>query len=102
MLAATPLVFADQRRVLAEQTRVERDGIVGIHQHGRRRISSRGTFLSFAHMCTTMPKAAPKDKREKVPGDAVTVSMSAIVLASRAPPEIMNRKIARETKDRNT
>ena len=85
-----PLVFGDHRRVLAEQTRVERDRVVRIHQHRSRRISiNRSLFLSVAHMCITMPKAAPKDKREEVPGDTATALTSTIALASRAPPEIM-------------
>ena len=64
-----PLVFGDHRRVLAEQTRVERDRVVRIHQHRSRRISiNRSLFLSVAHMCITMPKAALKDKCEEVPG----------------------------------
>ena len=65
-VGGNPLVFADRRRMLAEQATVERDGVVGIHQHGSRRISiGRGLFLSVAHMCTTMPKVAPKDKCER-------------------------------------
>ena len=91
-----PLVFGDHRRVLAEQARVERDGVIRIHQHGCRISIGRGLFLSVAHMCITMPKAAPKDKREEVPGDTATALTSAIVLALRAPPEIMNRKSAQE------
>jgi hypothetical protein len=43
-----------------------------------------------------MSKAAPKDKREEVPENTATVLTSAIVLASRAPPEIMDRKSAQE------
>ena len=96
-VGGNPLVFGDHRRVLAEQARVERDGVVGIHQNGCGRISiGRGLFLSVAHMRTTMSKVAPKDKREEVPGDTATVLTSAIVLALRAPPEIMNRKSAQE------
>jgi hypothetical protein len=49
-----------------------------------------------------MSKVAPKDKREEVPGDTATMLISTIALASRAPPEIMNRKRAQKTKDRNT
>ena len=99
-----PVVLAGERRMLTEQARVERDGVVGIYQHGRGRISiGRDLFLSVAHMRTTMPKVAPKDKREEVPGDTVTVFTSAIVLASRAPPEIMASETGtQETKDRNT
>ena len=86
-----PIVLARQRRVLAEQARIERNRVVGIHQHRSRRISiNRSLFLSVANMRITMPKAALKDKREEVPGDTATVLTSAIVLASRAPPEIMN------------
>ena len=91
-----PIVLARQRRVLAEQARVERDGVIRIHQHGCRISIGRGLFLSVAHMCTTMPKAAPKDKREEVPGDTATALTSTIALASRAPPEIMDRKSAQE------
>ena len=98
-----PIVLARQRWVLAEQARIERNRVVGIHQHGCGRISiNRSLFLSVAHMCITMPKAAPKDKCEEVPGDTATALTSTIALASRAPPEIMDRKSARKTKDRNT
>ncbi len=63
------VVLARQRRVLAEQARIERNRVVGIHQHGCGRISiGRGLFLSVAHMAITMPKVAPKDKCEEVPG----------------------------------
>jgi len=73
------------------------DGVIRVHEHGSRRISiGRGPFLSVAHMRTTMSKAAPKDKREEVPENTATVLTSAIVLASRAPPEIMDRKSAQE------
>ena len=69
-----PLVFGDHRRVLAEQATVERDGVVGIHEHSLGRISiGSGLFLSVAHMRITMPKAALKDKCEEVPGDTATV-----------------------------
>ena len=92
-----PIVLARQRRVLAEQARIERNRVVGIHQHGCGRISiGRGLFLSVAHMRITMPKAALKDKCEEVPGDTATALTSTIALASRAPPEIMNRKSAQE------
>ena len=68
-----PVVLARQRWMVAEQARVERDGVVRIHQHRSRRISiNRGLFLSVAHMCITMPKAALKDKCEEVPGDTAT------------------------------
>ena len=30
-------------------------------------------------MCTTMPKAAPKDKREEVPGDTATTEIYTIL-----------------------
>ena len=64
-----PIVLARQRWMVAEQARVERDGVVGIHQHCRGLISiGRGPFLSVAHMAITMPKVAPKDKCEEVPG----------------------------------
>ena len=83
--------------MLAEQARIERDGVVRIHEHSLGRISiGRGPFLSVAHMRITMLKAAPKDKCEEVPGDTAAVLTSTIALASRAPPEIMNRKSAQE------
>lgn len=48
-----PLLFADQRRMLTEQAWREHDRVVGIHQHGYRRISlGEGLFLllfSYAH-----------------------------------------------------
>ena len=92
-----PIVLARQRWVLAEQATVERDGVVGIHEHSLGRISiGRGLFLSVAHMRITMPKAALKDKCEEVPGDTATALTSTIALASRAPPEIMNMKSAQE------
>jgi len=52
-------------------------------------VLGRGLFLPVAHMPITMPKVAPKDKREEVPADTATGLTSTIVLASRAPPEIM-------------
>jgi hypothetical protein len=89
--------------MVAEQAQVERDGVVGIHQHCRGLISiGRGPFLSVAHTRTTMSKAAPKDKRENAAGDTATVLTSTIALASRAPPEIMDRKRAQKTRDGNT
>ena len=48
-VGGNPLVFGDHLRVLAEQARVKRDGVIRIHQHGSRRISiGRGLFLSVA------------------------------------------------------
>ena len=82
--------LTDQRRMLAEQARIERDGVEGIHQHGRHRTSiSRGPLLSIAHMPAAMPKAVSKDKHEDAARDTETGSTSTIALASRAPPEIM-------------